>query len=322
MINLLPESIIFDVDGVLIDVRRSYNLAIKKTVTFLLNKINPQQCFNNFVTDKIIAELRQTGGFNNDVDTCYAILLTVLTSNHSNVNSARSIVSHMTQNLNGLGIRFVEEFLISRFSTHHVRKYKNLLSYPGPVGKSLLTTVFDEIFYGPQLFMKQHEIQPRYHFGDPLIDNDRMIIKKETMKKLSKIFDGKIAIVSGRSRLAAEYSLEPLYNFICSNACVFLDDESRKRAKPNPYALRRATRMLSTRSTIYVGDSMEDLLMAKKAAEAYNLKMTFIGAYEYSLDPLKTVHHLIMNGADALIKSVNQLPNILNNTNTGFDSIG
>jgi hypothetical protein len=29
-----------------------------------------------------------------------------------------------------------------------------------------------------------------------------------------------------------------------------------------------------------------------------------------------------MNGADALIKSVNQLPNILNNANTGFDSIG
>jgi hypothetical protein len=61
---------------------------------------------------------------------------------------------------------------------------------------------------------------------------------------------------------------------------------------------------------------MEDLLMAKKAAEEYDLKMTFIGAYEYSLDQSKTVHHLTMNGADALIKSVNQLPNILNNANT------
>ncbi len=316
MVNLLPESIIFDVDGVLIDVRRSYNLAIKNTVAFLLNKINPRLCFNNFVTDKIIAELRQTGGFNNDVDTCYAILLTVLTNNHSEVNDTRSFVSYMTRNLKGLGIRFVEEFLTSRFSTHHVRKYKNLLNYPGSVGRSLLTTAFDEIFYGPQLFLKQHDIEPRYYYGDPLIDNDRMIIKKETMKKLSILFHGKIAIVSGRSRLAAEYSLEPLYKYIRSNACVFLDDESRKHAKPNPYALRRATKMLSAKSTIYVGDSMEDLLMAKKAAEEYDLKMTFIGAYEYSLDQSKTVHHLTMNGADALIKSVNQLPNILNNANT------
>jgi phosphoglycolate phosphatase-like HAD superfamily hydrolase len=314
-VNLLPESIIFDVDGVLIDVRRSYNLAIKNTVTFILNKINPLLCFDSFVTDKIIAQLRQTGGFNNDVDTCYAILLTVLCNNQSAINEARAFVSYMTQNLKGLGIRFVEEFLTSRFSTHPVKKYKNLLNYPGSVGNSLLTTVFDEIFYGPQLFLMQHNIEPRYYFGEPLIDNDRMIIRKETMKKLSIIFDGRISIVTGRSRLAAEYSLESLYEYICSNACVFLDDESRKYAKPNPYALRRATEMLSTKSTIYVGDSMEDLLMAKKAEE-YNIKTTFIGAYDYSLDPSKTIHQLTMNGADAIIKSVNQLPNMLNNANT------
>lgn len=44
--------------------------------------------------------------------------------------------------------------------------------------------------------------------------------------------------------------------------------------------------------------------------------MTFIGAYEYSFDPSRTIHQLTINGADAMIRTVNQLPNILNKVNT------
>lgn len=313
---MLPDSIIFDVDGVLIDVRRSYNLAIKNTVSFILNKINPELYFPNLVTDKIIAELRQTGGFNNDVDTCYAILLAVLSNEQGIINEAQKFVSMMTKSLDGVGIRYVEEFLASHVSKHKVKNYKRLLNYPSSVGKSLLATVFDEIFYGPQLFLKQHKIEPRYYFGEPLIDNDKIIIKKETMSKLSKFFDGKISIVSGRSKLAAEYSLDSISKYINRDACVFLDDELRRHAKPSPYAIHRAMKMLSARSTIYVGDSLEDLLMTKTAGKKYKLKMTFIGAYEYSFDPSRTIHQLTINGADAMIRTVNQLPNMLNKVNT------
>jgi phosphoglycolate phosphatase-like HAD superfamily hydrolase len=315
---MLPDSIIFDVDGVLIDVRRSYNLAIKNTVTFILNQISPELHYTNLVTDKIIAELRQTGGFNNDVDTCYAILLVVLSSEQGHLIEARKFVSLMTKSLNGLGIKYVEEFLASCVSKHKINKYKRLLNYPSSVGKSLLATVFDEIFYGPELFLKQHKIKPRYYFGDPLIDNDKIIIKKETMSKLSELFDGKISVVSGRSKLAVEYSLETILEYINIDACVFLEDELRKHAKPSPYALHRATKMLSSKNAIYVGDSLEDLLMTKLAEKRYNLKMTFIGTYKYSFDPARTIHLLVNNGARAMIRTVNQLPNMLNKVDTGL----
>jgi len=315
---MLPDSIIFDVDGVLIDVRRSYNLAIKNTVTFILDQISPELHYTNLVTDKIIAELRQTGGFNNDVDTCYAILLVVLSSEQGHLIEARKFVSLMTKSLNGLGIKYVEDFLASCVSKHKINKYKRLLNYPSSVGKSLLATVFDEIFYGPELFLKQHKIKPRYYFGDPLIDNDKIIIKKETMSKLSELFDGKISVVSGRSKLAVEYSLETILEYINIDACVFLEDELRKHAKPSPYALHRATKMLSSKNAIYVGDSLEDLLMTKLAEKRYNLKMTFIGTYKYSFDPARTIHLLVTNGARAMITTVNQLPNMLNKVDTGL----
>ena len=309
---VLPDCIIFDVDGVLIDVRKSYNLAIKSTVGFIINEISPKLHLTNFVTDKIIAELRQTGGFNNDVDTCYAILLSVLSKEHRNIDDAREFVSLMTKNLNGLGIKYVEKYLSSHISAHRVREYKHLLNYPSSVGKSQLTTVFDEIFYGPRLFLKQHKIKPKYYFGAPLIDNDITIISEKTVRKLSKMFDGKISIVSGRSKLAAEYSLGSISEFFSKNACVYLDDELRKHAKPNPYAIYRAAKAMSARSVIYVGDSLEDILMTRRAKNRYNLEMTFIGAYAYGFDPMSNIHQLMNNGADAIIKTVNQLPNMLN----------
>ncbi|MGI0035655.1 MAG: hypothetical protein ACRD98_07295, partial [Nitrososphaera sp.] len=68
---------LFDIDGVLVDIRRSYNTAIKKTVEFVLNQISGR-AFRNLVTDQIILRFRQAGGFNNDADTCYAIALAML----------------------------------------------------------------------------------------------------------------------------------------------------------------------------------------------------------------------------------------------------
>jgi phosphoglycolate phosphatase-like HAD superfamily hydrolase len=76
--------------------------------------------------------------------------------------------------------------------------------------------------------------------------------------------------------------------------------------------------MLSSKSAIYVGDSLEDLLMTKLAEKRYNLKMTFIGTYKYSFDPARTIHLLATNGARAMIRTVNQLPNMLNKVDTGL----
>ncbi|HET9774173.1 MAG TPA: hypothetical protein VFP25_04220, partial [Nitrososphaeraceae archaeon] len=75
--NIRVTSIIVDIDGVLIDVRRSYNEAIKKTTRFITNHLKTYGS-KNIVSDNIISRFRQSGGFNNDTDTSYAITLTLL----------------------------------------------------------------------------------------------------------------------------------------------------------------------------------------------------------------------------------------------------
>ena len=62
------EAIIFDIDGVLIDVINSYNQTIIKTIQHILNT-NFNIRLVDFPIEKLISKFRHTGGFNNDVDT-------------------------------------------------------------------------------------------------------------------------------------------------------------------------------------------------------------------------------------------------------------
>jgi HAD superfamily phosphatase len=198
-----------------------------------------------------------------------------------------------------------------------LKKYKRLLNYPSPVGKGLLATVFDEFFYGPELFVTQHKIRPRYYFGKPLINNDKLIIKEHTVKCLSHKFSHNLAIVSGRSKIAAEYSLGPILDYFNKKASVFLEDEVRGYAKPNPYALISALKNLNVKSAIYVGDSTEDILMARKAEQRIGAEIVFVGAYGHAIDTRGTIRQFKDRKADAIIENVNQLPNIINKVETG-----
>src|SRR5215211_1903220 len=181
--NLMYDCVLFDIDGVLVDIRKSYNAAIKETVEYVLKFITGSS-FRTLVTDQIILKFRQSGGFNNDTDTSYAIILAIL-------------------------------------AIYGIDKWKKVLTYPAPVKDSMLARVFDEIFYGPDLFRKQDHLEPKYWTTDrPLIKNDRLAVSAKTMKKLNKMFKGNLAIVSGRSRIAAEYSLQPIIKYFNSDACA------------------------------------------------------------------------------------------------------
>ena len=128
------------------DTRRSYNSAIKKTVEFILEYFTRNSNLKGLVTEEVILKLRRTGGFNNDTDTSYAITLAVLANRQKTATQARKFLSSVAKNADETGIISVEKFLSS--CSYDVQKLKKMLYYPGPVGLSMLATVFDESFYG------------------------------------------------------------------------------------------------------------------------------------------------------------------------------
>jgi HAD superfamily phosphatase len=307
-----PQCILFDIDGVLVDIRKSYNIVIKKTIDFILKYAAGNTFLKGIVNDEIILKFRQTGGFNNDTDTTYAIALAILLNPQKSIRSTREFLSFIAKNTDEDGITSVEKFLSSYFHYADVQKLKEKLVYPAPVGNSLLATVFDEFFYGPKLFLKYHKIKPKYYFGRPLIENDKLLATSSTINELAKKFGGNVAIISGRSKLAAEYSLKPIFNIFNHRACIFLEDEERECSKPNPYAIKKAMKVMNSKTAIYVGDSTEDLLMVRRAEKETDTKIAFFGVYGCSTRPALTARQFRKIGAEAIIENVNILPNILN----------
>jgi HAD superfamily phosphatase len=301
---VIYDCVLFDIDGVLVDIRKSYNSAIKKTVEYMLKEITGRS-FRGLVTDQIILKFRASGGFNNDTDTTYAIMLAILALQPSNVAQGRKFLMQVAGSADDTGYLSVERFLAS----YGIKKWKELLNYPAPIKDSMFARVFDELFYGPELFRKQDHLEPKYWAGGrPFIKYDRLDVKVRTMKRLNEMFGGNLAIVSGRSRLAAEYSLKPVMKYFNLGACVFLEDEKREYAKPNPYAIKHAMEVMGAKSAVYSGDSAEDLMMARRAEKEAGVRIAFVGVYGNSPQPTSTIASFKKNDVEAMIKSVDQLP--------------
>jgi HAD superfamily phosphatase len=306
------ECALFDIDGVLVDVRKSYYLAIKKSVEFIMKSMRGKSDTLPLVTDTLILKFKQTGGFNNEIDIAYAIILALMSMPFIDWTSNKEdFLFSVVQNANETGISSVEDYLSSLSTSSRIKKLKQDLVYPAPVGKSPLATVFDELFYGPTLFRMQHNIQPRYYCGKPLIDNDEIVIRRETVDLISENFGGSIALISGRSKLAAQYSLKSIFDMFDQNASVFLEDESRKHWKPNPYSIIKAMTSLGAKTSFYVGDSVEDLYMTRKAEKDMDVKILFIGVYGCSAQPQDTIRKLRENNVALIIENVNCLPDLM-----------
>jgi len=303
---------LFDIDGVLVDIRKSYNATIKKTVEIMLKRTTGKS-YHNLVTDQMILKFRHTGGFNNDIDTTYAILLAMLAKPQKNITEGRKWLEEVAENADQSGYLSVEKFLAGHYD-NDIGTWKRVLApYPAPASESVMARTFDELFYGPELFRKQNHLEPKYWKGRPLIKNDRLAVTKKTIQKLCKMFCGKIGIVSGRSRLAAEYSLGlAIMKSFNPDACVFLEDEKREYAKPNPYGVKYAMQALNAKSAVYAGDSTEDLMMAKRAEEEFGVKIKFVCIYGHSSQPARTIARFKHEGVETFAKNVNQLPNIIN----------
>ena len=304
--NLISvDGIIFDCDGVLIDITKSYDLTIDKTVKYVLENFSQiTSCIE--INSKIIDGFKSTGGFNDEVDLTYASILSLVAAKKLD-KSQHKFIFDVIFNTDSSGISSVEKYL-EKFVD--ISDIKNKLSYPGTHHDNLLYKIFDQIFYGPELYSKlfKHKSQ----FSEPgLIENDVVIVNNFLIEKLEKRFSSKLSIVSGRGKESIRYSLKSLLDKFDLKNSAFLEDEPRELAKPNPESLVRSINGMNCNHCIYVGDSMEDFIMAKKAIEQ-GCKTTFCGIIGTSKNPQEKLELFQHNGSKLVLESINLLPKVLN----------
>jgi len=207
---LKKETLLFDMDGVLIDVSQSYILAIKKTAEFFLNKE---------VTINEIETVKSESGYNNEWDMTEKIIL--------------------KRNL-----KIKKQDIINRYQQYYLS----------------------------------------------LRDNEKLLISKETLKKLRKSF--RLGIVTGRPKKEAEYTLK--INNIEKFFDIIIAMEDCK-PKPSPDGINLALKLLNSNKATYFGDNVDDELAAK------NAEIKFIGVSNPSL---KT-------GTGTFLKDINQIMEVI-----------
>jgi len=298
-------AIIFDCDGVLIDITKSYDLAIIKTTQYILK--NFAKIDDAIDVDfKIIDGFKSTGGFNDEVDLTYAAIISLVAAKKLEKDQT-SFVFDVIKNADSSGIISVEKYLENLVDISDIKKQ---LSYPGTHKQNPLYQIFDQLFYGPELYQKLFKNSSKF-FESGLIEQDDVILNNSLIEKLQKKFNLKIAMVTGRGKESVSYSLKELLEKFDLKNSVFLEDELRELAKPNPQPLLNSIKGMNSTSTLYVGDSMEDFIMAKKVTELGH-KTVFCGIVGTSKNPQEKLELFEQNDAILALDSIHLLPKVLN----------
>ena len=252
------DSIIFDCDGVLVDIRNSYDNAINKTISAIMKDIYDEDV-SNIITSKILYGLKSTGGFNDEVAVVYAGVVTLVASKKLNT-TFDDLIKLVIENSNESGINSINEYFIKE--KMDLNEIKNKLDYTNTRKQSYIHRIFNQLFYGPILYEKIFNDKSSFT-EKPLIDLDDVVLDENLISKLKNRFGNKISIVTGRGKFAFSYSMKNFLSDINMEHSVFLEDRSLSLAKPNPESLMESILGINSKCSLYVGHSMEDLFMVE-----------------------------------------------------------
>lgn len=222
------EAIIFDLDGVLVDVRSSYLATIQRVAGFFLKET---------VSLEKIQSFRNRGGLNNDWNLTLAILRE-------------------------------ENYTLDR---------------------ETVISLFQSIYRGRNF--------------DGLIQQEKWLLKKKVLHRLYKNY--RLAIVTGRPRDEAEFTLCRFKAKEYFQCLVTSDDLAPQLAKPHPAGLVKALTSLQVSQACYVGDTVDDVQMAKAAG------IPAIGVVGTLSCPESQARILARQGAWLVVYDVNSIGEVL-----------
>lgn len=203
------DGIIFDIDGVLIDVAYSYRVAIEKTANVILR----EKGFVVKATIKDVDKIKDLPGFNNDWDATYTLV-----------------------DLLSKGIK-KEKF-------RQQAKPLRAKDKQGEAYKKIKDTF--------QTFYRK------------LMTEEKCLVSKRLLQSLEKM-KLKLGIVTGRPRKEALFALRffGLDKYFSDINIVALEDTAEE--KPSPAPLIEAKKRMKVLNPLYVGDTINDAIAAKKA---------------------------------------------------------
>lgn len=327
----LPKLIVFDMDGVLIDVSGSYRETVRRTARRFFSGAKgfdrlPDPLFT--LTD--LAELKQSGGLNNDWDLTALVLhlLFAKVKTPAGPSSGNGSCS-WDETIRKCDVIQLAGFLKDRprplmdLLGLHGRRRETFVAacYQGDVlTGNVVKRIFQEIYLGSRLFEELYGAASRFHEGEGLILREDLLIAPSFLESLSR--NHILAIATGRPRAEADFPLDRFDIKKYFRMILTLDDcvqeEERlfreygkrsSRGKPDPYMLDLIPVRIGKPfdGCLYLGDLPDDMQAARSSKSGYR----GIGVIVSAADPENLRKELLQAGAERVIGHYDELTGII-----------
>jgi HAD superfamily hydrolase (TIGR01548 family) len=323
--------IVFDMDGVLIDVSRSYRDTVRQTARLFFKGARswenlPDPLFR--LSD--LARVKQSGGLNNDWDLTYLVInLLFPFVKKPKVHKDTEPWFRYEKTINHCDVTALAQFLRStnRPLTTMLEKKGKLNDkfimgiYVGDVGSgNIIKQIFQEIYLGKDLFKSTYGFPNKVYHGEGYINRERPLVDKSIIESLSK--NNILAIATGRPKTEADYPLDFFGLRKYFSVTLTLEDCIREErrileqegkivslGKPNPYMLDAIAEIKKHEASgfYYIGDMPDDMVAASRSKAGF----IGIGVIFSAPDRATLKKDLLQAGADYIIEDFKELKGII-----------
>ena len=327
-----PKSVIvFDMDGVIVDVSGSYRDTVRQTARlFFKGAASWEDLPNPLFPLSDLAKVKQSGGLNNDWDLTFLVinLLYTLVKGPNNGKDPNAWVRY--RNITGRCdvaalasyLKSSKEPITALFKKTGKQHHEWITDlYTGDVGTgNVIKQMFQEIYLGKDLFESTYGIPPEMYDKEGYINREKLLVNKSVLENLSK--NHILATATGRPKAEADYPLDCFdirryFTTICTlDDCLreeqrIFETEKRKvsLSKPNPFMLDviEAVQKEKACEFYYVGDMPDDMIAAARS----RAKFVGIGILISSSEKDILKKDLLKAGANYIVDDFDELKTIV-----------
>lgn len=301
------DTVVFDIDGVLLDVSRSIRTVNCLAVPAYLRTLPGWSAPEDLLTSQDIERFKEAGGFNDDWDLTYAaVLLYLLKAERYGSRDAAAL------HLLSPTIAEYTDDLARRGGWLAAAEASVFEQAPGAAGERIrgayhparIRQLFQELWAG-DLCPRLYGFTPEHYAGPGWIRLDRALLDLSQMPPALM----QVGVVTGRTLAEAQVALERVGLAeripLPGPQGITKDDDFYK---PEPWGMRALLTRLGSRVALYIGDTIDDLrtvLAFRRLPEAE--RITLLSAQVLTgTTPPDVAPHLFAE-ADILAPDVNHV---------------
>jgi HAD superfamily hydrolase (TIGR01548 family) len=283
------DTVVLDVDGVLVDVADSYRRAVVESVARLYDADPPAE---------LIQPLKDAGGFNNDWLVTDALALYVL-ARREGYEAAPTAYAEATAAHGGgrAGARDALEDALGETAERVEAAWD----------PDALRETFQALYLGSDRYREIEGGEPPVEAAG-YIHDEPLLVDETTIAELEARYP--VCVLTGRPAAEADIALNRVGLDVAANRRFTMDDW--EAGKPDPHALRTLAERTDADHVAFAGDTLDDVRTAVNA-DAVDDDRTYegIGVLTGGLTGAAGREKFETAGAAAVVDDVNDLPDLL-----------